>query len=146
MWTSVGYWVDVVVSSAPEAEFGAAFSGATHMLPMIQTLIFWGHPQKQVRVTMDNKAAVGIANSTTKPRRSKAMDMRFHWLCCREAQQQFQFVWDKGANNLADYFTKIHPLSIYRERRPLYVVNSISSLEGVSNHRHASHMDYYVLH
>jgi len=37
------------------------------------------------------------------------MDMRFHWLRDREAQEQFKFVWRPGKTNLEDYFTKHHP-------------------------------------
>jgi hypothetical protein len=37
------------------------------------------------------------------------MDMRFHWLCNREAQEQFHIYWRPGKTNLADYFTKHHP-------------------------------------
>ncbi len=34
------------------------------------------------------------------------MDMRFHWLRDREAQEQFRIYWCPGSTNLADYFTK----------------------------------------
>ena len=37
------------------------------------------------------------------------MDMRFHWLCNREAQRQIKIIWRPGKTNLADYFTKHHP-------------------------------------
>jgi len=36
------------------------------------------------------------------------MDMRFHWLRCCEAQNQFRFFWRPGKMNLADYWTKHH--------------------------------------
>ena len=42
------------------------------------------------------------------PKRSKAMDMRFHWLKDRECQQQFKFYWRPGKLNHADYWTKHH--------------------------------------
>jgi hypothetical protein len=34
------------------------------------------------------------------------MDVRFHWLRCHEAQNQFHFFWRPGKTNLADYWTK----------------------------------------
>jgi hypothetical protein len=37
------------------------------------------------------------------------MDMRFHWLRDREAQDQLRIHWQLGKTNLADYFTKHHP-------------------------------------
>ena len=37
------------------------------------------------------------------------MDMRFHWLRDREAQNQFRFYWRSGPTNKADYPSKMHP-------------------------------------
>ncbi len=34
------------------------------------------------------------------------MDMRFHWLCNREAQGLFKIYWQPGGTNLMDYFMK----------------------------------------
>jgi len=36
------------------------------------------------------------------------MDVRIHWLKCREAQGQFRIHLRPGKMNLADYFTKHH--------------------------------------
>ena len=54
-------------------------------------------------------AAEGVINNKIQPKRTKAMDMRFHWLRDREAQGQFRIYWRPGKTNLADYFTKHHP-------------------------------------
>jgi hypothetical protein len=43
------------------------------------------------------------------PKALKAMDMQFHWLCCRKAQDQYQFYWIPRTQNLVDYWTKHHP-------------------------------------
>ena len=115
--------IKAVVSAASEAEYGAAFLNATQALPTMRTLNFLGFQQFPVTVTMDNSVACGVVNNTVKSRRSKAMDMRFHWLKDREAQKQFKFIWDKGSNNLADYFTKILPSKEYKARRHIYVDN-----------------------
>jgi hypothetical protein len=45
------------------------------------------------------------------------MDMRFHWLRCREAQNQFRFFWRPGKTNLADYWTKHHCAAHHIEQR-----------------------------
>jgi hypothetical protein len=59
--------------------------------------------------------AKGVINNKIQPKQIKAMDMRFHWLWDREAQEQFRIYWQPRKTNLADYFTKRHP--------PLHHVN-----------------------
>ena len=49
------------------------------------------------------------------------MDMRFHWLRDRVEQQHFEVIWREGKNNIADYFTKIHPTSHFKNMRNLFV-------------------------
>ena len=106
---TVAQVIKSVMSSAAEAELGATFLCAKEMVPLRQTLIEMGWPQPPSPIQVDNSTAVGVANSTIIPKRTKAMDMRFHWLRCREAQGQFRFFWAPGSDNLADYSTKHHP-------------------------------------
>jgi hypothetical protein len=106
-----------------EAEYGSAFLNARKALPTLSALAFLGFTQRPVPLTMDNQVAWGIANDTVKLKRSRAMAMRFHWLRDREAQSQFKFLWAPGADNYADYYTKVHPLATYRERRSWYVTD-----------------------
>ena len=71
-----------------------------------------------------------------KQKRSKAMDMRFHWLRDRTNRDQFYVYWESGKTNLADYYTKHHPVVYHRTNRPIhtYVANeSPSSLQGCVN-------------
>jgi hypothetical protein len=49
---------------------------------------------------------------------TKAMDMRFHWLRCCEAQRQFCFYWAPGKSNLGDYWMKHHCAAHHIEKRP----------------------------
>jgi hypothetical protein len=58
------------------------------------------------------------------PKALKAMDMRFHWLRCREAQGQFRYYWRPSTQNLADYFTKHHPASHHKASKPTYLTSS----------------------
>ena len=44
-----------------------------------------------------------IAPTRVKPKRTKATDMRFHWLRDRECQEQFRIYWRPGKLNYADY-------------------------------------------
>lgn len=64
-------------------------------------------PQLATRIKTDNSTAYGIINDTIKQNRSKTMNMRIYWLKCREAQEQFDIYWGKGATNLADYLQSI---------------------------------------
>jgi hypothetical protein len=68
-----------------------------------------GHLQPQTPIQTDNTTAEGVTNKKIQPKRTKAMDMRFHWLRDRESQDQFKIYCQPGKTNLADYFTKHHP-------------------------------------
>ena len=50
--------------------------------------------------------------------------MRFDWLKCRSAQEQFDIYWAPGKVNLADYFTKHHPPAHHKALRPVYLAPS----------------------
>ena len=112
--------LDVVVSSAYEAEYGGLFLTGklcAHIRSILEDL---GYPQEPTVIYCDNQSAVGTANDTTKPKRSKAIDMRFHWIKDRVNQGQFHIVWQAGERNLADFFTKTHPISDFLSKRALY--------------------------
>ena len=98
-----------VMSSAAEAELAGLFTIAKEMIPLRQALTEMGWPQPRTPIQCDNSTAVGVANETIIPRKTKSMDMNFHWLRCRESQRQFQFFWAAGKLNLGDYPTKKHP-------------------------------------
>jgi hypothetical protein len=76
-----------------------------------------GHKQPKTPIETDNSTAFGVVNNNIQPRRTKAMDMRFHWLRCREAQQQFKIYWRPGKHNRADYWTKHHCAAHHSEQR-----------------------------
>ena len=68
----------------------------------------------------DNNTAIGFANNTIKQAKSKSWDMNTNWLKCRQTQHQFQFRWEEGKTNLADYPTKHHPAQHHRALRPIF--------------------------
>ena len=70
----------IVVSSAMEAEVGAAYEAARNACFLRTALEELGHPQPPTTINVDNTAAVGFATKTMRVRRSKAIDMGFHWL------------------------------------------------------------------
>ncbi len=115
--------MDTVLSSATEAETGALFYNAKDASPFRTALDEMGHPQTATPIQSDNKCAVGIVNDTVKQRRSKAMDMRFYWVKDRVTQGHYLVHWRKGADNLADYFTKHHSPSHHRLMRSRYLTD-----------------------
>ena len=54
----------------------------------------------------DNSTALGVVTKKIQPKRTKAMDMRFHWLLFRANQCQFRTYWRAGPTNKGDYVTK----------------------------------------
>ena len=45
-----------------------------------KTLSDLGYPQPPTYILVDNEVASGIANNTIEPKRTKSIDMQFHWL------------------------------------------------------------------
>jgi hypothetical protein len=103
--------IQAVVSSATEAELGALFINGKIAVSMCQMLAELGHPQPLTPIP--NKIL---------PKALKAMDMRFHWLRCRDAQGQFCYHWRPGTQNLADYFTKHHPTCHHKFVHPTILI------------------------
>ena len=97
-----------VMSSAAEAELAGLLICAKAMVPLRQSLTEMGWPQPQYPIQCDNSTAGGVSNATIIPRKTKSMDIKFHWLRCRDSQNQFWYFWAPGALNLGDYSTKNH--------------------------------------
>jgi hypothetical protein len=110
--------IKAVMSSAAEAEIGALYTNARKGVEERNILEEMGHPQPPTPVQTDNSTADGIINSRVQPKRTKAMDMRFHWLRDRGVnQKQFRFYWRPGSMQRGDYWTKHHPPSHHRQMR-----------------------------
>jgi hypothetical protein len=114
-----------VMSSAAEAELAALYVNACEAVPMRQLLEEMGHKQPRTPMQTDNSTALGVVTNNIQPRRTKSMDMRFHWLRCRDAQGQFKYYWRPGSTNLADYWTKHHPASHHVEKRPTILTSKV---------------------
>ena len=78
-----------IAASAAEAELGALFSNARIGKIIRLALIEMGHHQPPTPIHTDNKTAAGIANSTVKRQRSRAMDMRYFWVNDQVEQGNF---------------------------------------------------------
>ena len=79
-----------VMSSAAEAELAGLFICANEMVSLRQALIEmgWKHPKSPIQC--DKSTAVGVANQTIIPQKTKSMDMQFHWILCRYPQGQLR--------------------------------------------------------
>jgi hypothetical protein len=108
-----------VVASAAESEVGACFQNAQSGAPLRVTLAELGHIQPPTPLRTDISTAFGILNETIKQKRSKAMDMRYHWLTDRVRQKQFDVYWRPGRENLGDYHTKHHSAQHHKDMRGL---------------------------
>ncbi len=100
--------IKAVMLAVAEAELGALFLNTKEAVFIRQILTKMGHPQPRTPIQTDNMTAEAVVNNRVQPKQSKAMDMRIHWLKCREAQGQFRIHWQPGKTNLADYFKKHH--------------------------------------
>jgi hypothetical protein len=101
--------IDVVTEGTYESEYYALYINCQKAVVTRNTLEDLGYPQGPTLVICDNKCASGIAADLVTQRRSKAMDMRFHWTRDRVRQGQFSVIWRPGIVNLADIFTKALP-------------------------------------
>jgi hypothetical protein len=121
-----------VVASAAESEVGAWFHNAQSGAPLRVTLTELGHIQPPTPLRTDNSTAFGILNETIKQKRSKAMDMRYHWLTDRVRQKQCDVYWRPGRENLGDYHTKHHSAQHHKDMRRLILhqANSLQVLRG----------------
>eukprot|EP00804_Cyclotella_cryptica_P025153 CCRYP_013001-RF/>CCRYP_013001-RF protein AED:0.36 eAED:0.32 QI:0/-1/0/1/-1/0/1/0/447 len=114
-----------VMSSAAEAELGALYINAREAIPIRHLLTELGHAQPPTPIQIDNSTALGVVTNTIQPKRTKAMDMRFHWLRCRTNQKQFRTYWRAGATNLADYVTKHHAPIHHLTVQALYLTDPV---------------------
>jgi hypothetical protein len=102
--------IPTVCSSVAEAEYAALFLAGKEIISARHTLHDLGFLQSATVLKCDNSCAVGIANVTVKQKRSKAIDMRYHWIRDQVQQNKIEVTWEAGAENLADFFTKAHPV------------------------------------
>ena len=98
-----------IMASATESELKDLFLNFQEAVPIQITREEMGHSQPPTPVQVENSTALGIATSTIKQRKPKAMDIRFYWIRDRSNQDQFKIYWKPGSTNRGDYFTKHFP-------------------------------------
>ncbi len=130
--------IKTVVTSAAATEYAAAFIVGQAAISIINTLADLGYPQAETEIFCDNLCAVGIANNTFNLKRTKTIDMRYHWIRDQVKMKVFKITWKAGKLNLADYFTKAHPVKHHVNIRWKYVLmqrSNTASSEGVLLHQ-----------
>ena len=90
---SIAQVIKLVMNFAAEAELAALYITDQKLVPMRQTLIEMGWPQPPTPIQRDNTTAEGVVNKNIFTKKLKSMDLRLHWLRCREAQTQLNFYW-----------------------------------------------------
>ena len=98
-----------------------------------------GHPQPKTPMQTDNTAAQAVVTNNVQPRRTKAMDMWFHWLRDRAAQNQFRIYWRRGPSNRGDYYTKHFAGAHHRSVRP-EILTPWSQLEDLRRRQQRARM------
>jgi hypothetical protein len=122
--------IRTVAASASEAETGSLFLNAQEAVPMITALEEMGHKQPPTGTPLetDNATAHGILHATVRMKKSKAFDMRYHWLKDRVSQKQFNLYWSPGKLNSADYFSKHHPPAHHKLMRHQYLHRALAAV------------------
>ena len=87
---SISQVIKFVMTSAAEAKLGSLYITALKMVLMRPTLIEMGWPQPPTPIQTDNTTAEGVVNNTIVAKKLKSVDLRLHWLRCREVQKQFR--------------------------------------------------------
>jgi hypothetical protein len=106
---TIAHIIKNVMSSATEAELAGLYIMTCKAVTIRIILEELGHIQPPTPLQTDNAMADGVFNGKVQPKQTKAMDMRFHWLCNPECQQQFRIYWRPKKLNYANYWTKHHP-------------------------------------
>jgi hypothetical protein len=84
--------IKAIVSSAAEAEISTLYINCREAIPTCHTLEYLGHTQPPTPMQTDHITALSVVNNNVM-KKLKAMDMKYHWLQCRESQGQFCHYW-----------------------------------------------------
>ena len=122
-----------VVASAAECETATLFLNYQTTIVLRIAAKEMGHPQAATPMQIDNTTIYNYMCDTMQQRKSKAFDMRLHWLRDRVNQKQFEIYWMKGSHNYADYYSKHHPAAHHQKMRPKYLASTIINPKDTKN-------------
>ena len=125
--------IKTVMSSAAEVELGALYINCRKAIPAQYLLEAMGHHQPPSPMLTNNSTALGVVTNKIQPKRTKAMDMRFHWLRCHANQLQFRTDWRVGPTNKGDYVTK-HHAALHHKNVRAYYLTPTNRLEQLRHH------------
>ena len=111
------------MTSACESKYASLFKVAQSAEVIRNTLQDMGYSQVATKLLCDNTCATGTANSTAKQKRSKAINMRFHWIRDRVEDGHFDIMWIAGGENIADFFTKNLSVATYKKFKSKIVLS-----------------------
>ncbi len=89
---NIAHIIKHVMSSATEAKLAALYIMAREAVYIHIVLKEMGHTQPPTPLQIDSTMAKGFVNGKVQPKRTKAMDMHFHWLRDWECQKQFHIL------------------------------------------------------
>ena len=118
-----------IALSSTEAEY-MAMSDCSRQVTWLQTLLTeLGYPLKSIPICGDNQGSVFIASNPITERRSKHIDIRYHYIREKVENGTISVQFLPGIDNPADMFTK--PLgkikfSKFREHLGLYFISPVS--------------------
>ena len=110
-----------VAASAAKAKLGALFLNAMEVKILRITLKELGYPQRPTPIHWDNTTAVSIVISLIKQKISQAMNMRYFWLLCQQAQRILQVSYHPSQENLGNYQSKVHNGAYHKCVSPFYI-------------------------
>ncbi len=106
---NIAHIIKNVMFSATEAELAGLYIMARKAVYIRIILEKLGHIQPPTPLQTDNAMADSVINGKVQPKQTKAINLKFHWLCNWECQWQFRIYWQPGKLNYANYWTKHHP-------------------------------------
>ena len=118
---TVAQIIKIVMSSAAEAEFGALYINFREAIPAQHLLKAMGHKQPPTPMQTKNSTALGVVTNKIQTKRTKAMDMCFHWLRCRANQRQLRTYWRARPTNKGECVTKHNASSHHKKVRAEYL-------------------------
>ena len=110
-----------ITNSAGESEYAGLFMNGQCGYNYRETLADFGYPQDEPTVILcDNTSAIGIATGKQKSKKSKFYNRRWNWIKEGVKRGLFDIHKIDGNVNLADFFTKILPVSRHRAMVPFF--------------------------
>jgi hypothetical protein len=128
-----------LASSSMEAEYMASYDVVTEVAWSVGVFREMGVDLLQhgpINVFMDNKSAIALANNPVFHKRSKHIDVKYHWLREKIADGIVQLIYVRTEEQLADIFTKglAYPrfIRLVHRVRGYYDIYAISDCDTVA--------------